>query len=119
MPGPGQDDANGVLAKVRSQAVEELVDRRRLARDIGRQMPQAQSAATQRPDMTWRDHIDAVRLDEVSVFSFRHWHSGPPGDDFRQHAFAVGGHVQRDDESHAAIGRHGLEEPPERLDASG
>ena len=62
-------------------------------------------------------HVDPVRLDPVSIRRLGHRHRGPSGDDLGQRALVIGRHVQDDHKPHAAVGRHGLEEQPERLDA--
>lgn len=69
--------------------------------------------------MAGRNYINAVCLDGAAIFRVRHGHGCPAGNDFRQHAFALGGHVECNDEDHAAIGLHGFEELPERLDPAG
>lgn len=69
--------------------------------------------------MAGRDDFDLVRLDKVPVRRLRDPHTGPASDNLGQHALAISRQVQDDDEAHAAVGRHALEELPERLYAPG
>lgn len=47
------------------------------------------------------------------------WHSGKPGKDLAEHAFAIWAHMGNHHEGDACIDRHGLEQPLQGIDAAG
>src|SRR3954454_6317383 len=119
MSGTGQHNADGILSEVGSHAVEELVNWRRLTRDVGRQWPQLQPALPQCSHVARRDNMDLVWLYLVLVRRLEYRHAGPAADDLRQHAFVVCGQVQDHDEAHAAVDGHALEEGSKGFYAAG
>jgi hypothetical protein len=114
--GAGEHDADGIFGLVLGKGGKERVDRRALAAvDDG---ANAQSPLLDLEDAIGRHHIDVIGLNELVMFGDQHRHTRVAPQYFRQHAFPPGREVGDDDEGHAGIGRHGLEQIFKRFHAS-
>ena len=98
MTGAGQHDADRILAEISGNTIEELVDWRCLARDVGCEVSQLQPALLQGCDVTGRNDVDSIRFNQVVIPRLGDRHLGPPADDFGEQAFAVSREMQDDDE---------------------
>ena len=113
----GKHDADCMLRLVLGQRAEEEVDRGPLVIRCGG-VPKAKPASADGQDRAGRENIDMLRFDHFAVPCVDDRHFGSAADDLGQHALAIGRKVGHDHKAHAVIGRHGLEEPLQRLDAT-
>jgi hypothetical protein len=59
-----------------------------------------------------------IRLDSLAIERTAHWYAGPPPEQFWQQALVRRMAVRHDNERHAAVPGHGVEELLERIEAA-
>ena len=116
-PGARQDDANGVLALIFGQRLEEGIDRPTAVAGW-RRLDDLQASTRYRHRCVGRNDEDAVRLDQNAVGRLDNVHRGGPAEQFGQHAFIVRREMLDEHIGHASIGRGVREEALERIEAA-
>ena len=112
-----QDDADGVLALILSERLEECIDRpAAIARRGGFDDLQAPARNSHR--RVRRNNEDAVWLDHDAVGRLDHIHLCGPADKIGQHALVVGRQVLNEHEREAGVGRSVAEEALEGIKAA-
>jgi len=115
--GAGQDDANGALALVHGERVQETVDRlRKVGRGQARAEPQ--HAVFERQGGVGRNDVDVTALDGRLVVDGFDGHLRVPRQQIGQHALVVRVEMLYVDQRDARVGRHVPEETPEGVEAS-
>ncbi len=99
------------------QRLEQAIDRVADAAPLGR-LGHAQPAVIDCQRGIRRDHIDMVGLDGHTVGGLGDRHGAVLTQHVRQPAFAGGVEMHHNQEGHAAVGRHRLEQADQRLDAA-
>jgi hypothetical protein len=112
----GKHNADGTFGLVVRKGGEERVNRGALA-TVG-DRANAQPPLRDLEDAIGRRHINMIGADELVVFRDQHRHARVARQNFRQHAFPLGGKVGDDDKGHAGFGRHSLEQILKRFHAS-
>jgi hypothetical protein len=112
-----QQDADGAVALVLRQRVEQAVDRHPQARRRGRL--HAQHAALDRQHRVRRDHVHVVRLHRGLVAHLLDVHARRLAEQLRHQRGVVRVEVLHHHERHAAVGRHRGEELLEGLEPAG
>lgn len=114
-----QQDADGILPGVLGERGHQDIDRLALAPGIGVMLPKLQRAVLDREHRIERQHIGMVRLDPLVVGGGQDGNGGMGAENGGQGAFAAGAEMCHRDEGDAAVGRYGLEEVLQRLNATG
>ncbi len=114
---PREHDADPPLAPVLRQRAEEAIDRR--ARDLRAGIAGDQDPFLEHERSVRGHHVHVVGLDRHARPHLLHGHGRLPGEELRQDALVVRVEVRDEDEGHAAVGRHALEEALEGLETPG
>ncbi len=116
--GPRQDDADRPFAPMPRQRLEEAVDRVAGAAPFGR-LGQPQVSVVDGQRSRRRDDVDVVGLDRHAVSGLGHGHGAVLPQELREPALTRRVQMHHDQEGHATVGRHRLEQADQRLDPAG
>jgi hypothetical protein len=115
--GARQDDRDRVVAPGGGQRAEEPADRQ-VDRRVGQALDEVQAIAVDQHLLARGQEVDRVGRDRGRLDDLQHRHAGEPRQELVHQALEVGRQVLDDDERHAGVGRHGLEQALEGLEAT-